>query len=697
MSNPPQEKKTKDKKKEGSSKPLLAQSSKGSKPTSGSSNVFSSIGASTNMFSQLSQMYQQQKEDPNDEGKEKVSLVNDPSAEFDKLLITKFEPDIQRILHSLSKKNEITKLRGLQELQELLATKEEYFFDMFLPSWAFLYKQFVTSEYDKKILEEVNKVLLIIVTKAKKKIAAQFKDLFIYWFLCMNDHNSEVASISNRAFESLFPPDKFSKALFVCIENIETNLKFFLKLDVKTILQENKTLNEGQAFEIYDRLTVASLNSVSKSIQIMKGAENEKPFFEMIAKLLELDALSNKKIHILEILENKKRIRPRAASLDLINVILNFFPEDLMTNQRSNLIKFVLLIVDDKERMVQQILWKGTLLTALKKSDEEIWNEKMRTNFVAKFLECIKKCAFGISTTLYNNLVIVISNLSFASATFSKDEMKEEVIKNRIILFRDILDNMFIGIEDDEIKFFAEHLISSYFECLYFILFKRIAQFRKTSIVENSNSLQKFIKNVIRDLIKLPLYEYINKNVSFNIMSLQKNIPQNFSDLIENLSNIELPLCYYDEFFYELNNVHKTKCKNLQNFENYFTILKAMISKIGSQSIFFGSFGKLIILINDDLFILMIGDLLEIKAIDDFNMERQLGFLKIYQRFLQEISECAIAEYLKERIEETLEKFANLIIILFGCFKNLYKIAICEKYLWFLCSITRSWIALFAK
>lgn len=696
MSNQSQEKKTKDKKKEGSSKPLLAQSSKGSKPTAGSTNIFSSIGASTNMFSQLSQMYQQQKEDQTEEGKEKASFVNDPSAEFDKLLITKFEPDVQRILHSLSKKNEITKLRGLQELQELLATKEEFFFETFLPSWVFLYKQFVTSEYDKKILEEVNKVLLIIVTKAKKKIAAQFKDLFVYWLLCMNDHNSEVASISNKAFETLFPPDKFSKALFVCIESIETNLKFFLKLDVKTILQENKTLNDGQAFEIYDRLTVASLNSVSKSIQIMKGAENEKQFFEMIAKILELDE-GNKKIHILEILENKKRIRPRAASLDLINVILNFFPEDMMTHQKSNLIKFVLLIVDDKERMVQQILWKDTLLTALKKSDEEIWNDKMKTCFIPKFLECIKKCAFGISTTLYNNLVIVISNLSFASANFSKEEMKEEVIKNRIIFFRDILDNMFKGIEDDEIKFFAEHLISSYFECLYFILFKRIDQFRKTSIVENSNSLQKFIKNVIRDLIKLPLYEYINNYVSFNIMSLQKTIPQNFSDLLENLSNVELPLGYYDEFFYELNNVHKTKCKNLQNFENYFTILKAMISKICAPNIFFESFGKLIILINDDLFLLMLGDILETKCIDDVTMEKQLGFLKIYQKFLQEISDCAIAEFLKERIQETLEKISTLIVILFGCFKNVYKIAILEKYLWFLCSIFRSWITLFAK
>jgi phosphoribosyl-ATP pyrophosphohydrolase len=55
-----------------------------------------------------------------------------------------------------------------------------------------IYKQFASSEHEKKVLEESNEVLAIIGQRGKKSMQSKFKDLFPMWFLIMNDTNQEV-------------------------------------------------------------------------------------------------------------------------------------------------------------------------------------------------------------------------------------------------------------------------------------------------------------------------------------------------------------------------------------------------------------------------------------------------------------------------------------------------------------------------
>lgn len=67
----------------------------------------------------------------------------------------------------------------------------------------YLYKQFVNSEFDRKIFEESNAVLSIIISKNKKSLQSSFRDLFPYWFLQMNDPSQDVATHANAAFDKV--------------------------------------------------------------------------------------------------------------------------------------------------------------------------------------------------------------------------------------------------------------------------------------------------------------------------------------------------------------------------------------------------------------------------------------------------------------------------------------------------------------
>ena len=75
---------------------------------------------------------------------------------------------MQKILQSLNKKNEVTKLKGLISLKEELVNRDPDFFFQFIETWIYLYKTFMSSEFDRKILEECNNILTLIISKNKK-------------------------------------------------------------------------------------------------------------------------------------------------------------------------------------------------------------------------------------------------------------------------------------------------------------------------------------------------------------------------------------------------------------------------------------------------------------------------------------------------------------------------------------------------
>lgn len=43
-------------------------------------------------------------------------------------------------MQSLQKKSDVTKLKALNDLKELIKTKDEEFFEIFIPTWTYLYK-----------------------------------------------------------------------------------------------------------------------------------------------------------------------------------------------------------------------------------------------------------------------------------------------------------------------------------------------------------------------------------------------------------------------------------------------------------------------------------------------------------------------------------------------------------------------------
>ena len=52
--------------------------------------------------------------------------------------------------------------------------------------------------------------------------------------------------------------------------------------------------------------------------------------------------------------------------------------------------------------------------------------------------------------------------------------LKEEICRDKLVFMKRFIDSMLSGFTHDEIKFFGDSLVHSYFECVYFVILKRI-------------------------------------------------------------------------------------------------------------------------------------------------------------------------------------------------------------------------------
>lgn len=665
--------------------PLISHTSSSKPKPSASSTLFTSLNCNTNIFSQLSSLYSSQE-------KEKDSITSNSA-----LFFTNFDPEIQRILHSLSKRSEITKLKALSELQDAIKARKdnESFFEAFLPTWTYLYQQIITCEYDKRLLEEANQLLGLLGSLGRKPLKTHFKELFPFWFLSMNDPNNEVSLAARKGFDGLFPLDKRAQVMSLCGEALLKNLGYFLNLDIPKILEENNALNENQAFEILDRLTVATCSSLGESLIWNKESPKSKEFLLSFKKTLELDKESVGLIKILEVLENKKKgLRSRAAVLDLIaELYTNLDPETDFPNQALSITKAVFFLIDEKERVLQQSLWKKALIVVLRKTPDFIWKKvlegKHKEVLMKRILDCCKNAASGIGLSFYENLSTFLSLIPFGKF---KGESNEETLKGRLSFIRDFMEAIWKGLAHEEARFFSERLVSSYFECLYFLCLKRFPDLSISNKLEIKESVIKYSEKIRKGLIRIPLEDFLNNslNNSLNnkVANPYKSIPMRLAEFGDNIAgNINDKNEFSELIVNELFNTIYDTQKTMSFSEGSCIILKEFLKFLsGTQNlniILKKAIENLLVEDFHENLKLLQKEFSSIGAFSTITIETLAGKLKLLYLILKEIKNF------KDILTETLIQALNLpgllkIItdILSGILENLtkiYKIHDCER------------------
>ncbi|KRX05258.1 hypothetical protein PPERSA_00559 [Pseudocohnilembus persalinus] len=585
------------------------------------------FNTNTNIFSQLSAQYLQS-------GQEQGIVLDANQREFIKKTLAKkdvsfnqYEPELQKILSSLNKKSEVTKLKALDQLNQYLQKQEAEFFQEFIITWSYMYKQFVTSEIDRRLLEEANRILLIIIQKNKKCIQSKYVDIFPYWFMCANDvYNQEIARIALRSFNECFPQEKQYAALNLGFQALLKTTKYYLNMNAKTIAQENINLSENQAQEICDRLTFQSLYSVKQIIQHLRNnfAENDNQeeiyssqIFQELFELVFQELDKNGKLIFIAHLEEKKRIRTKAATIEAFNAVFDLVNSEQLKNIKEEtqyqFAKIFVNLIDDKDRIVQIALWNGALVNIFKKIPKNIIQKCDQKAIEVKTLEIVKKCGNGIGQKFYQSLIFFLSFLPQASILPKRDldqqeqtskieDLKESKIQEKLNFLTKFFETFSSSAKEiDDVKFFADDIVKAYFECLYFVIIKRLYPVYR---LEKFQGLRKYMANFIKNqgLALQNLYVQVHDQAKQSTNVFQ-TLPQQFAMFLNNLNcknfNIEEnneeeiklvqkqlgPFMQEIEIDFEKNAVQKQNNSHL--FSNYLSIFKSVLQKLNKNNISF--------------------------------------------------------------------------------------------------------------
>jgi hypothetical protein len=174
------------------------------------------------------------------------------------------DSELALICKRLAKKDTITKLKALQQLQTY--TIDESVLFGFLPHWVFLYSR-LSLDDDRRVREALNNTLQAVLIVDRKAVAQYLVQLMGPWALAMADTANEVAAAAKRAFEIVYPvPKKRAGLMQTHRSTILKHISDTLKLPPAELSEPSGSASE----ERHERVTVACLGALA---QTLRGSE----------------------------------------------------------------------------------------------------------------------------------------------------------------------------------------------------------------------------------------------------------------------------------------------------------------------------------------------------------------------------------------------------------------------------------------
>lgn len=157
------------------------------------------------------------------------SLAADSGATIDDMDAA-IDTNYQLVFRKMMKKDPITKVKALQEFNELVMSSEVTTIKTILPFWPRLYNN-LSTDVEHRVREAAQSAQFALVNKAGKSIAPYLKQVAPAWISSQYDTYAPAASVASASFQKAFPPHKMQDVFNFCqneiLDYVTKNLTFF--------------------------------------------------------------------------------------------------------------------------------------------------------------------------------------------------------------------------------------------------------------------------------------------------------------------------------------------------------------------------------------------------------------------------------------------------------------------------------------
>lgn len=390
------------------------------------------------------------------------------STEF--LMTEELDPNIEDnfkiLLKKLSKKDPVTKQKGLQELTELIQSSELEAVKPILPLWPRMYTQ-LSTDFDLRVREFTQQTHAALVTKSGKFIAPFLKPLAGPWFSSLCTETDAIAkSLAVSAFQKSFSTEEKQKNLLVFCE--ADLLDFFTKnltVHSATTLLNPKNHTSEELEAKYQRVVVGSLRAFA--LYLKKVPYEEQKCTDKNVALIE-----NAKFWSFH---KSKDSGIKSAWFEVISSCLRHCPSYLSSRHEA-VTTIAFQNLDENDSLVVSYVWATIVLV---QASIENWSTFVSCEkvFLPKLFKLLKSGGSGNAVAIYPHLLPLVSKLNedfvgdlmefyknyFAAIKegMQANQVKSEFVAN-VIGYYETLKYVFIKLAKDSDNTFAEYLLDNH-------------------------------------------------------------------------------------------------------------------------------------------------------------------------------------------------------------------------------------------
>ncbi|CAG8526817.1 12559_t:CDS:10, partial [Ambispora gerdemannii] len=315
------------------------------------------------------------------------------------------DADLSFIMKKLAKRDTTTKLKALEDLEGYLRAKEAEGNNVTgledaVEVWANFYVR-LAIDSDRRVRLATNTCHLLIVSKLKKRLAPNLKEIIGVWVTSFFDQSKDVARVAVESFQAAFSAEKRNEVLLFGQAEILNYVSEILFQKTPETLKGSKFISQEEMEQKYARVVSSSYYAIAYLIEQLKETE--------LSKAIELydDLFDNQKLW--ENLSNTNSLI-RKSCYNLIKTLSTKWPKKI--EERLELLSHVYLsdIFNDKDARIHGDLWDSLLMFT--KSFPQSWviatKEKPMLPELYHFLE---SGAFGSVNVSYPSLLPLISQL----------------------------------------------------------------------------------------------------------------------------------------------------------------------------------------------------------------------------------------------------------------------------------------------
>ncbi|CEP18758.1 hypothetical protein [Parasitella parasitica] len=391
-----------------------------------------------------------------------------PSAELD--------PELIVILKKVSKRDTVTKLKALEELEAYLQLDINAVGHI-LHNWVAVYSKLVL-EVDRRVRLVANQVHALITANAKKKLAPLLKEFVGPWLLSMNDQSKDIAKTAQNAFEAVFAVEKRLGAISFCQKEILDYVTDMLLYKTAETLSDARYVSKEDMLSKYARVVASCLQVVSYLITVLSIEERSK-------RQKEYDIILDDTTMWKKFATHSNPVIRKALYAFLKTLLLSWID---VVEPRLELIcsHFFASVFVEKDTTTHSDMWDALLLMTKKMPLSWVIIGKKKPA-LPKLYNFLRNGLNGSASIAYPSMLALLANLP--------DELKKTPK-----FYTDVFDNFWKGLSSGYIDKSNFHIfLNAYAECIvYFAI-----TLSKSNDEESVKSASTLIESTFWDMIKI--------------------------------------------------------------------------------------------------------------------------------------------------------------------------------------------------